>query len=65
MKKEDQERIEAQVEERIKKELEGTINPDMFGYINIFEKRKQEILKKEYGIEIKTTQEKNSGIYID
>lgn len=61
----DKEEIIKKVEEQVKKELEGKVNPDMFGYINIFENRKKEILSKEYGIEIKTTQEKNIGTSID
>lgn len=65
MTKEEQDKIINEVEERVKRELEGTINSDMFGYINIYEKRKKEILKEEYGIEIKTTQEKNSTTCID
>lgn len=59
------EEIIKQVEERVKKDLEGKVSPDMFGYINIFENRKKEILSKEYGIEIKTMQEKNVGTSID
>lgn len=53
------------VEERVKKELEGKVNPDMFGYIHIFENRKKEILKQEYGINITTTREESFGRSID
>ena len=53
------------VEQRVKKELEGKVEPDMFGYAYIFEKRKKEILEKEYGIFIKKQKEESDGIYID
>lgn len=59
------EEIINKVEKQVKKELEGKVNPDMFGYINIFENRKKEILKEEYGIEYKTISEKNSSVSID
>lgn len=57
--------IIAKVEKRVKEELEGKVNQDMFGYINIFENRKKEILEKEYGISFKTRQERNRNIWID
>ncbi len=59
------EEIIDKVEKIVKKELEGKISPDMLGFINIFEKRKKEILEKEYGIKFKTTEEKNISTSID
>lgn len=53
------------VEERVKKELEGHVKNDMLGYIRIFEKRKKEILKEEYGLEYETLIEKNRSTTID
>ncbi len=53
------------VEQRVKKELEGKIDPDMFGYVNEFEKRKKEILEKEYGMEFETKREKSKTEFID
>lgn len=53
-----------EVEEKVRKELEGKVNSDMFGYVNIFEERKKELLK-EYGIDYKTLQENNLGCCID
>ena len=53
------------VEDRVKKELEGHVKNDMLGYIRIFEKRKKEILKEEYGLEYETLIEKNRSTTID
>jgi len=55
------------VEERAKRELEaeGRVKSDMLGYINILEKRKKEILDKEYGIKYQTVAEKNWGCSVD
>lgn len=60
-----EEEIIEKVEKIVKDELEGKVSPDMFGYINIFEKRKKEILEKEYGIKFETTKEKSFGKRID
>lgn len=60
------EKIIEEVENEIKEELEKqNIKPDMFGYINVFENRKKEILKEKYGVEFKTTQEKHTSYCID
>lgn len=53
------------VEERVRKELEEKIDINMLGYIHMFEKRKKEILRDEYGIEFKTSREKSSCETID
>ncbi len=59
------EEIIKQVDEKVKKELDGKISPNMLGYIHIFEKRKKEILKNEYGIEFKTLRERDTGRSMD
>ncbi len=59
------EEIIKKVDERVKKELEGKVDSNMLGYIHIFEARKKEILEKEYGIQFKTSREKNQSCYID
>lgn len=59
------EEIIKKVEERVVQELKDKVTPDMLGYINVFDKRKKEILKNEYGIEWKTTQERNKWCNID
>lgn len=56
------EEIENKIRDELKKEK---ISPDMFGYVNAFEKRKKEILKNEYNIDYKTTQEECNGCSID
>ena len=60
-----EEEIIKNVEERVRKELEGKYDPDMLGYIHIFEKRKQEILKEEYGIEYETTRDRDIEESVD
>lgn len=59
------EEIIKEVENRVKKELEGKLDPNMFGYIHVFEQRKKEILKEEYGITFYTSREKNRSCNID
>lgn len=59
------EEIIKKVEERVQKELEGKVEPEMLGYVHIFEDRKKEILKEEYGIEYQTLEEKYSSKSID
>jgi len=53
------------VENKVKKELEGKMDSSMLGYIHIFEKRKKEILEKEYGIIFNTARENNKSCNID
>lgn len=59
------EEIIKEVEEKVKKELEDTLKIDMLGYISVFERRKKEILKDDYGIEYETLIEKNKSCSID
>lgn len=59
------EEINDYVEKRVEEELKGKYNPDMLGYLNLFEKRKKEILKEEFGIDYMTIQEKHPGEMID
>lgn len=59
------EEINEIVEKRVEEELKGKYSPDMFGYLNIFETRKKEILKEEFGIDVVTTQEKHPSEMID
>lgn len=60
------EKIIEEVERNIKEELrEQNILPEMFGYINVFEKRKKEILKEKYGIEFNTMQDSITDCSID
>lgn len=59
------EEIIKEVEEKVKKELEDTLKVDMLGYISVFERRKKEILKEEYGIEYETLIEKSKSATID
>ena len=57
--------IEREVEVKVKKELSKYITENTMGYNYHFEKRKKEILKKEYNIEWKTSSERNPGIIVD
>lgn len=59
------EEIIKKVEARVQEELKGKVEPDMLGYIHIFEARKKEILKKEYGIEFKTLRERKTNCRFD
>lgn len=59
------EEIIKEVEARVQGKLKGKVEPDMLGYIHIFEARKKEILKKEYGIEFKTLRERNTNCRFD
>ena len=59
------EEIIKEVEEKVKKELKDTLKVDMLGYISVFERRKKEILKEEYGIEYETLIEKSKSATID
>lgn len=58
------EQIIKDIEHQVEQELKDIYNKDDFGYINKFEKRKQELLK-EKGIEWKTSMERYEGIFID
>jgi len=59
------EEIIKEVEEKVKKEIEENLKIDMLGYISVFERRKKEILKEEYGIEYETLIEKSKSRSID
>ena len=54
-----------QVEQQVREELSKKYDRNMFGYINVFEERKKEILKNDYNIDFITTQENNNCSYID
>ena len=60
----DNKKIIEEIEKQVEKELEGVYDKREFGYIHVFEKRKQELLK-EKGIEWKTSRERFDGTMID
>ena len=63
--KQEYKKIIKEVNDKVAEELKNKISPNMFGYRHYFDIRKKEILRKEYGINWKTLQEKNEGCSID
>ncbi len=63
--KQEYKNIIEKVNKQVAEELKSKITPNMLGYRHYFDLRKKEILKKEYGINWKTLQEKNEGCSID
>ena len=58
---ENYDKIIEEVEKRVKEEIDKKYSSDMLGYINIFEEKKKQILKEEYGIDWLTTRERYNG----
>lgn len=65
MNKENYDKIVEEVEQKVKKEIDKKYSPDMLGYINIFEEKKKQILREEYGIDWLTSSERYSANCID